>query len=140
MPVGQEERRQAPRYSVELKVEFRHLGRPQDTFADLTRDISAGGIFVDTTVGLPLGTEVALEITPSGDVTPIRVRAEVVRVEEQPGQTGSKATTRTRGMALKFLEVEGGSATDINRLLGLVNQVQREGSHAHSGGKTGKKR
>src|SRR5262245_25068985 len=126
-----EERRQAPRYAVEVRIEFRHLGRPDDTFADLTRDISAGGVFVDTTVALPLGTEVSLEIAPGGGAEPIRLRAEVVRIEEQPGQTGSKATSRTRGMGLKFSDLEGGAGPDVQRLLTLARQMQ-QGSHAQS--------
>jgi hypothetical protein len=136
----QEERRQAPRYPVEVRVEFRHLGRPDDTFADLSRDISAGGVFIDTTVALPLGTELALEIAPAAGGPAIRLRAEVVRIEEQPGETGSKATSRIRGMALKFLDATGAYGPEINRLLGLAKQMQREGSHAQSSSKAAKKR
>lgn len=117
------ERRKAERYAVDLRVEFRHLGRPDDTYADLTRDISAGGIFVDTTVGLEIGTEVALEITPGNSGTPIQVRAKVVRVEEQQGETGSKATTRTRGMALRFVDPID-TNPDLARLVSLAQQMQ----------------
>jgi len=123
MPPAPSERRRAERYDVDLRVEFRHLGRPEDTYADITRDISAGGIFVDTTVGLEVGTEVALEITPGPTSTPIQVRAQVVRVEEQSGETGSKATARTRGMALRFVDsIENNP--DLARLVSLAQQMQ----------------
>lgn len=102
-------------------MEFRHLGRPKAPTGELSRDISAGGLFVATSVGLPLGTQVELEIAPGPSAKPIRVQAEVVRVEEEPGVTGSRATMRTKGMALRFTD---GSAQEIQRLLSLAREMQ----------------
>jgi uncharacterized protein (TIGR02266 family) len=118
------ERRKSPRLPVELHVEFRHLGRPTETYADISRNLSTGGVFLDTTVGLELGTEVDLEIAPGPGVRPIKMRAEVVRVEEEPVTTGSKVTTRTRGMALRFLDCD---PNETQRLMTLANQMQNEG-------------
>lgn len=123
MGMGPPERRQSPRFEVDLRVEFRHLGRPQDTYGDIVRDISAGGIFVDTTVGLEIGTELAMEITPGVSSPPIHFRAVVVRVEEQAGETGSRATTRTRGMALRFVDTPDKNP-DLARLVSLAQQMQ----------------
>lgn len=123
MGTGPSERRQSPRFAVDLRVEFRHLGRPQDSYADIVRDISTGGVFVDTTVGLEIGTEVSMEISPSPSVPPIHLRAAVVRVEEQAGETGSKATTRTRGMALRFVDTPDKNP-ELARLVGLAQQMQ----------------
>lgn len=139
MGSSHQERRQSARIPVELRIEARHLGRPEDTFAEITQDISAGGVFVATTVGLELGTELALEITPGGGAPAILLRAEVVRIEEQPGETGSRATSRTRGMALRFLDADA-SSPEVTRLLSLAKQMQREGAHAQSSGKSPKKR
>jgi hypothetical protein len=126
MSGSRDERRLAPRFPVEIRVEFKHLGRPQESFADLSRDIGAGGCFVKTSVGLELGTELALEIAPGPGASPIVMRAEVVRVEEEPGETGSRATTRTKGMALRFLDSD---MNEVNRLLNLANQMLREKGH-----------
>src|SRR4051794_26812624 len=123
MTSDRDERRQAPRLPVEIRVEFKHLGRPQDSFAELSRDISSGGCFVKTSVGLELGTELALEIVRGPGAQPISMRAEVVRVEEEPGETGSKATTRTKGMALRFLASNG---SQLTRLMNLADQMLRE--------------
>jgi hypothetical protein len=136
MSSSQTERRQSTRIPVELRIELRHLGRPDDTFADITQDISAGGVFVATTVGLELGTELALEVTSGPGAPPILLRAEVVRVEEQPGLTGSRATSRTRGMALKFIDADD---EQITRLLNIAKQMQREGAHAQPSAKTKKR-
>lgn len=110
---------------MELPVEFRHLGRPNETYGEMCRNLSAGGVFLDTTVGLELGTEVDLEVAPGAGVRPIRMRAEVVRIEEEPVTTGSRVTSRTRGMALRFLDCD---PNEVQRLLTLANQMTGEGS------------
>lgn len=122
-----DERRRSPRVPAELRLEFKHLGRPNETFEDLTRDLSEGGVFVATTVGLELGVELALEIAPGPGAAPIRMRAEVVRVEEEPVSTGSKVTTRARGMALRFKHAD---PAELARLLELTERMQREAKEA----------
>ena len=119
-----EDRRRAVRVPAELRVEFKHLGRPTDSYAELTKNLSAGGVFVDTTVGLELGTEVALEIAPGPGAQPIRMRAEVVRVEEEQVSTGSKVTSRARGMALQFLNSD---ARELERLIELSETMLGDG-------------
>ena len=118
------ERRESPRVLVELRVEFRHLGRPTETYADIIRNLSQGGVFLDTSVGLPVNTEVELEVSPGPGARPIRLTAEVVRVEEEPVGTGSRVTTRTRGTGLglpnaqRCIEAMGGSLTIVDSPLG----------------------
>ncbi len=123
MTQGGDERRQSPRIPVELHVEFRHLGRPSETFAELSKDISAGGVFLDTTVGLTLGTEVAMEISPGPGVRPIKLRAKVVRIEVEPPTTGSTVTARVQGMGLMFLNSDPG---EVSRLVSLAKQLSAE--------------
>lgn len=115
-----DERRRAPRTPVELRVEFRHLGRPNETYGDIVRNLSEGGVFLDSSVGLPLGTTVDLEISPGPGASAIRISGEVVRVEEEPVGTGSRVTARTRGMALRFVKADPG---EVNRLLGLARNL-----------------
>ena len=119
---------------VELHIEFRHLGRPKESFADLSRSLSAGGVFIDTTVGLERGTEVALEVSPGPGTRAIKVRAEVVRVEEERVGTGSKVTSRTRGMDLTFLDPDPG---EMSRLLTLVRHLSSEEMHGTNAGQSG---
>ncbi|MEL7371318.1 MAG: PilZ domain-containing protein [Myxococcota bacterium] len=128
------ERRRAHRLPVELHVEFRHLGRPKETFADLSRNLGAGGVFIDTTVGLELGTEVALEVSPSPGSRAIKVRARVVRVEEERVGTGSKVTLRTRGMALSFTEPDPG---EMSRLMTLARRLSSEETNGTDAGQSG---
>jgi len=122
------ERRQSPRTPVELRVEFRHLGRPSETYADIIRNLSHGGVFLDSSVGLPLGTTVELEVSPGPGARAIRIAGEVVRVEEEPVGTGSRVTARTRGMALSFKDPDPG---ELNRLLGLARHLSTSGEGTH---------
>lgn len=94
----------------------------------MCRNLSTGGVFLDTSVGLELGTVVELEITPGQGAKAIKMRAEVVRVEEEPVSTGSKVTMRARGMALRFVDSD---PNEVARLLTLAQQMQNEGSRAN---------
>lgn len=120
------ERRGSRRIGCELRVEFKHLGRPDETYQDLSRNISAGGVFVETSVGVDVGTIVELEISPTPGAKPIRMNAQVVRVEEEPAITGSRRTGRSRGMALRFLDADAG---ELARLLSLAKQLADNGAH-----------
>ena len=132
---GPEERRRAERLAVELRVELKHLGRPQEGAAELTRDISSGGVFVDTSVALSPQTEVTLEVSSGNGEPPLMLRAVVVRVEAQPAQTGSRSTVQTRGMGLRFLEPEAQSK-QIERLNALAKEMQAN----HAAGAKSKRR
>ena len=124
------ERRLSPRVPVELRVEYRHLGRPHESHSELSRNVSSGGVFVNTTVAVERGTEVALEISPGPGTRPIKLRAEVARVEEEPVSTGSRVTARTRGMALRFLKSD---PMEVSRLTSLAHHLAVESLDGHSG-------
>ncbi len=119
---------------VELHVEFRHLGRPRETFADLTKSLRAGGVFIDTTVVLDKGTRVVLEVSPSPGSRAIRVQAQVAGVEEERVGTGSKVTSRTRGMELTFLDPDPG---EMSRLMTLARHLSSEETHGTDAGQSG---
>ncbi|MBK8010364.1 MAG: PilZ domain-containing protein [Deltaproteobacteria bacterium] len=125
-----DERRRAPRFPVELHVEFRHLGRPAETYAEITRNLSAGGVFLESTVTLPVGTVVELEIAPGSNIRSIKLRAEVVRVEEETVTTGSRVTARVRGMALSFLEPD---PVEHGRLMALAKHMSAKEMHGKGG-------
>lgn len=126
MADSEADRRRSPRTPVELRVEFRHLGRPSESYADIIRNLSQGGVFLGSSVVLPLGTQVELEVSPGPGARAIRLRGSVVRVEEEPVGTGSRVTARTRGMALEFVDPDPG---ELNRLMGLARHLSAEGNH-----------
>lgn len=110
-----------------MRVEFRHLKRPEETFAETVRDVSEGGLFIATTVGLEPGTLVSLDIRPGPGARPIHIKAEVVRVEEGESETGSRQAGRTRGMGLRFVAVEPG---EVDRLAALAQSMAEETENA----------
>lgn len=114
------ERREAPRQSVELHVEFRHLGRPREGYAEVCKNISAGGVFLATTVVLPVGTRVELLVAAGPRMPPVHVEAEVLRVEAEPVGTASAVTSPARGMALRFLPKAAAEVVELQRLAQAV--------------------
>ncbi|MBI2376095.1 MAG: PilZ domain-containing protein [Deltaproteobacteria bacterium] len=126
---GAADRRRFPRVPVELRINWRDLGRPKETYTEISQDLSAGGVFVATTVGVEEGSLLDLEIAP-GSGPPIRLRAEVVRVEEELARTGSKTTSRVRGMALKFLDDDTGQ---LERLRALMDKMEGMKSNVEPG-------
>ena len=119
------ERRRSTRLPVEMQVQFRHLRRPRLTYAEVARNVSQGGLYVESTVGFEPGTVVDLEVFPGPGAKGIRVTAEVVRVEEEIGETGSRSDGRSRGMGLRFVR---SSAEEVARLVALAEALSREGS------------
>lgn len=117
------ERRHSPRLPVEMRVQFRHLRRPQESFAEVARNVSSGGLYIESTVGLEPGTQVDLEILPGPRVKGIKVKAEVVRIEEEIGETGSRSDGRARGMGLRFVEAD---PDELRRLVALAEALSRE--------------
>jgi uncharacterized protein (TIGR02266 family) len=53
------ERRQHPRLSMSVEVDF---GSEHNFYSALTRDISVGGLFIETDVALPIGTRLQVDL------------------------------------------------------------------------------
>lgn len=115
-----ENRRRDRRHAAEFRIELRHLGRPGESFADVTHNVSEGGLFIESSMGLELGTEVQLEILPTKGAQPITLVARVVRVEEEAGEKHSKKIRRVRGMALEFVDRDH---EEVKRLMELTKRV-----------------
>jgi Tfp pilus assembly protein PilZ len=106
------DRRQHPRKAVALRVTMLMLEPVQG----YVRDLSLGGIFVNTNVRMKVGQEVELEIeVKHGE--PIRILAEVVRAVQPIGVAlrFRDAETETRARLDKLLVAEGKQPTgDVN--------------------------
>lgn len=100
------------------------------SYAELCRNISAGGVFVGSTVTLEVGTRVQLLVSSGPRMPPVQVEAEVLRVEDEPVGTASKVTRPARGMALGFLPNQMG---EVERLVRLAESVARDQPHDVAG-------
>ena len=108
------ERRDSERLLVELNVSFCDLGRPEESFEDVARNLSEGGVFIETSVGLPLGTPLQLEVRFGPGKPSVVVNGEVIRVEAEMGVTGSTQERRVVGLAIHF---QPGQTKAVERLI-----------------------
>ncbi len=100
-PAGPRARRQR-RYATIMKVTYRSS---TDFVVDYTRNISTGGLFIDSAQPPALGTEILLRLYPPGEVEPIDLSSQVVW--RQPD----------RGFGVRFDRSGGPSRRKLERLV-----------------------
>lgn len=101
------EKRQATRKRVEVKVDYRTVGRFTTNFS---RDLSACGVFIPTWAPLAEGERVRLRFTtPDGDL-PFALDGEVRWVS-------TKRDARGPGMGIEFSDADAGARARVEALL-----------------------
>jgi uncharacterized protein (TIGR02266 family) len=98
------DRRSSARLPIEMWVE--ELTEGSQVFRR-AGNVSRGGMHLDHTIPIPLGTRVRLRFTLPGDNSPIVVTAEIVSI----------ATNNVLGMGVKFVEVEPTTQNRIDAYL-----------------------
>ena len=86
------DRRTAARTPLDIWIEETS---DQATYFQRSANLSAGGLYIENGIPQPVGTRMQLRFSLPDDATPIRIGAEVVRVENDT----------PFGMHLKFLEI-----------------------------------
>lgn len=95
---------------IEKRLHPRKTLRTQVIFEDETgegfiyfysTDVSLGGIFLESDIPLKQGTRVFLSFTLGESRPPLRVTAQVVRIEKQP----SDGTMPVVGMGIQFVDL-----------------------------------
>jgi uncharacterized protein (TIGR02266 family) len=94
-----EHRRSDRRYERHVPIDFSHEG---SSFHGSTRNISLGGVFIDTEQTLPFGAKVTLKFKVPTQSEPIEVDGQVRWLEMEDG--------RLRGIGIRF---EGLRARDV---------------------------
>jgi type IV pilus assembly protein PilZ len=96
-----DERREALRVPIELKVEYKKLNT---FFADYTKNICKGGTFIRTKKPLDVGTIFLFQLTVPKLKEPIAIRGEVkwVKREGEPSPPGV-AEDHEPGMGIRFI-------------------------------------
>ncbi len=96
-----EDKRKYKRYQAEMPVRFYRIGDASAPGAEgNVQNISRGGVFVQTTTPLPVGTEIEMKIrviTPFGDEQEIDAEAKVMWVSTRGGE---------EGMGLSFTKID----------------------------------
>lgn len=96
MTDGASERRELPRHSIELKVEYKRLN---SFFADYTRNISRGGTFIRTTKPLKIGTEFMFKLVVPNLPEPLVLRGKVQWIVAEANATPEQEA----GMGIGFV-------------------------------------
>jgi uncharacterized protein (TIGR02266 family) len=94
-----EHRRSDRRYDRRVPIDFTHEG---SSFSSYTRNISLGGVFIETDQTLPFGAKVSLKFKIPTQVEVIEVEGQVRWLEMEEGQL--------RGLGVRF---EGLRARDV---------------------------
>jgi len=94
-----EHRRSDRRYERRVAIDFTHEG---SSFSSYTRNISLGGVFIETDQMLPFGAHVALKFKVPTQAETIEVDGQVRWLEMDEG--------RLRGLGVRF---EGLRARDV---------------------------
>jgi type IV pilus assembly protein PilZ len=96
-----DERREALRVPIELKVEYKKLNT---FFADYTKNICKGGTFIRTKKPLDVGTIFLFQLTVPKLKEPIAIRGEVkwVKREGEPSPPGVP-DDHEPGMGIRFI-------------------------------------
>jgi len=107
---GMQEKRQHNRATISAVV---NLSSEDNFYAGAARDISVGGLYVETEAGVPIGTEVTALLKLPSKV--LSLRAEVVWSVTK----GSK----TVGMGLRFLNMPGPAKREIEAFMLLRQPI-----------------
>ncbi len=100
-------RRRADRAGVTVRIDYATI---DEIFSEFTRDISEGGVFIETDKPHQLGTEVSMQFHLSGGREVLQTLGRVVRV-----RTGSEASPP--GMGIEFDELSSEDRSKIDRIV-----------------------
>lgn len=100
------EKRKHTRVSVAVDIDFRS---DSNFFTAKTRDISVGGLFIETDVGLSIGAHVAVSLHLLGKS--YVVNSEVAWVKAEGGVT--------RGVGVRFLDLHAATRRTIEAFMAL---------------------
>jgi uncharacterized protein (TIGR02266 family) len=103
-------RRIDPRYERQLEVEVMYEGKKQTS---QTRNISLGGLYLDSLTSLPIGTTVQLKFTLPTQPEPVEVAGDVRWVVK-------KGTSDAAGIGIRFQGLRAKDVWALNRFFQSV--------------------
>ncbi len=101
------DRRRAGRAGVTVRIDYATV---DEMFSEFTRDINAGGLFIETDKPHPPGTEVSMQFHLPGSPDVLQTIGRVVRVCE--GESAAPA-----GMGIEFDELTAEDRVKIDRIV-----------------------
>lgn len=104
------ERRQHPRLSINVEIDF---GSENNFYSGKTRDVSLGGVFIETTIPLEIGTQLQI------DLKFLKHRAKVDAEVAWQLVDGGQIV----GVGLRFLHVSAAATKSIAAFMALRNPI-----------------
>jgi len=104
------DRRRAERSSVTVRIDYSTV---DEMFSEFTRDINAGGLFIETEKLVPAGTEVSMQFNLPGSNEVLQTIGRVVRVSNGP----SVSVGACSGMGVEFDELTSEDRLKIDRIV-----------------------
>lgn len=101
VPTG---RRKHTRLPVDIAVRYRNLAHSEGFIESKLIEISVGGALLDTSEPIPIGSDIILELTPPGAVSPIAISGKVA-YHGHNGRTGLKFVYRDSGGSRRLREL-----------------------------------
>lgn len=108
----QDDRRNADRHPIELKVEYQRLNT---FFSDYTKNISKGGTFIKTDKPLGVGTEFVFKLYVPQMDEPIRIRGQVQWVVTAENLAEGDDRAGAPGMGIHFIFRDDDERTSVER-------------------------
>jgi uncharacterized protein (TIGR02266 family) len=112
--------RQHPRVSIAVEID---VASGSNFYAGRTRDLSLGGLFVETDVGLPIGSQIDVKLKLPGGT--FMVACEVVWHLSDKGHTV--------GVGVRFLQLSAGARHAIESFMSLRSPVAFEAPELDDG-------
>lgn len=97
-----EERRKFIRIPVKIRMLARYEGEESGRLYFFSKNLSAGGVFLESDILLEKGTKIYVEFVLPSDQRLIIVKSEVVWIKEDTGQQPFS----TAGMGIRFLNLD----------------------------------
>lgn len=98
--VVRKESRKEPRVSIFVRVDFKDK---EDFIYYYSRNLSRGGIFIQTVDPLPPGTPIFLQLSLPGNPQPLEVESKVIWSRKEENEEGNKSIP---GMGIQFLRID----------------------------------
>jgi len=103
------ERRRFVRIPVKIRMLARYEGEESGQLYFFSKNLSAGGVFLESDILLEKGTKIYIEFVLPTEQKLIIVKSEVVWIKEDTGQQSSG----TSGMGIRFINLDDESRKAI---------------------------
>ena len=106
---------------IPLAVKVRHITPNGHQFESLTAGIGGGGLFIESSAPLPVGTEITVELAlPDHPAERVQAKGKVVWVRPK-----RERTLYFPGMGVQFTDISADALVRVTNLVRTLNQARK---------------